>query len=588
MQRESSSVRQCQWQTVKVNGKVVQSSNVHSSTDNFPTNNFPTDNFPTVNLSVNLDDLNKLNARSFSTEIDNAIEKYSKYLYELINHLNHGFILEPKGSQILQSIYDIFRKSWSIPKHGYKIGTDLCKALKDSNGLDIILKMSSDIKIASHILEQCLTNDNVSYLARNGLGKIVKVASTCVENGEVEVGTGILEHIFKHSEGSCLEIIRFGGLDVLIIGCQKNNVTSLRHCAGAFVNLAFFGGSRAIEVMMKQNVFNWLFYLAFHDDVKTNYLACLAITILVSDKIVFTKNIEMECVKMVEKLIITLESYLVDQKPRDFMMNELEMFHGQRKEWLQKLVPYLSSENEITRSLVTFQFYMEADIRKFQNYKAILKDINVIEPLKKVTNTFDDNVASKYATETLKLIGELIPHKLPPQVIHWTKEDVREWIKQIGLTEHVAKFSMTGESLLKLKELNLRDDYDIHSPELRKHFEQELQKFKKECNIYKPPKAIYVGSHKKTTHAFISYRRSTGKHLASLLKVHLTKRKFSVFLDVDRLRAGPFDTSLIQNVKSSKYFILVLTSDALVRCSNESDWVRKVKFVIFSIFFSPI
>lgn len=574
MQRETHHVRevhQTNSQTI-INGKVVQSTNFHSS------------NIPNENMSMNLNDLNKLNAGSCSIEIDNVIKNYSKHLYELINQLNHGFLAEPRANQILQSIYEILYKSWSVPEHGYIIGTELCEAVQKSGGLGLILKMSSEfLESASKILEQCLTNDNVSYLAKNGLGRIVRVATSCVQNGEVEIGTGILEHILKHSEGSCLEIIRFGGLDSLIIGCQKDNVNSLRHCAGAFINLALFGGSRAVEVMMKQNVLNWLFYLAFHDDVKTNYLACLTITILVSDKIIVTKKIEMECMKMVEKLVITLETYLISQKPRDFMIKELKVFHGQRKEWLQHLVPYLSSKNETARSLVAFQFLMEADIRNHHNCNEILKDLNVIEPLKKVANTFDDNLATKYATKTLILIGECLPHKLPPQVIHWTKEDVREWIKQIGLTDHAAKFSITGESLLKLKEMNLRDDFDIHSPDLRKRFQQELQKFKKECNIYKPPKEISVGTSKKKMHAFISYRRSTGKHLASLLKVHLTKRKFSVFLDVDRLKAGPFDTSLIHYVKNSKYFLLVLTSDALDRCKNDSDWVRKVKIVIFYI-----
>lgn len=574
VQRETRHVRefhQTNSQTT-INGKVVQSANFHSP------------NIPKENTSMNTDDLNNLNVWSCSIEIDNVIKKYSKYLYELVHQLGPGFIAESRASQILQSIYEIMYKSWLVPEHGYRIGKNLCETVKDSGGLDLILKMSSEfLESSSQILEQCLTNENVSYLAKTGLVRIVRVATSCVQNGEVEIGTGILKHILKHSEGSCLEIIRFGGLDSLIIGCQKDNVNSLRHCAEAFINLALFGGSRAVEVMMKQNVLNWLFYLAFHDDVKTNYMACLTITILVSDKIIVTKKIEMDGMKMVEKLVDTLETYLISQKPRNFMMKELKVFHGQRKEWLQHLVPYLSSKNETARSLVAFQFLMEADIRKQHNCNDIFKDLNVIEPLKKVANTFDDNLASKYATKTLILIGECLPHKLPPQVIHWTKEDVREWIKQIGLNDHAAKFSITGESLLKLKELNLRDDFDIHSPDLRKRFQQELQKFKKECNIYKPPKEISVGTSKKTMHAFISYRRSTGKHLASLLKVHLTKRKFSVFLDVDRLKAGPFDTSLIHYVKNSKYFLLVLTSDALDRCNNDSDWVRKVNFVLFQI-----
>merc|ERR1711974_283150 len=41
----------------------------------------------------------------------------------------------------------------------------------------------------------------------------------------------------------------------------------------------------------------------------------------------------------------------------------------------------------------------------------------------------------------------------------------------------------------------------------------------------------------KSLDVFISYRRSNGSQLASLLKVHLEIRQLSVFLDVDRLEA---------------------------------------------------
>ncbi|XP_052798105.1 NAD(+) hydrolase sarm1-like isoform X3 [Mya arenaria] len=77
---------------------------------------------------------------------------------------------------------------------------------------------------------------------------------------------------------------------------------------------------------------------------------------------------------------------------------------------------------------------------------------------------------------------------------------------------------------------------------------------------------------------FISYRRSTGSQLASLLKVHLQLRGFSVFLDIDRLRAGKFDENLLMNIKLAKHFLLVLTTNALDRCVNDLervDWVHK-------------
>ena len=42
------------------------------------------------------------------------------------------------------------------------------------------------------------------------------------------------------------------------------------------------------------------------------------------------------------------------------------------------------------------------------------------------------------------------------------------------------------------------------------------------------------GCLEKTLDVFISYRRSNGSQLASLLRTHLEIRKVSVFLDVDR------------------------------------------------------
>lgn len=77
---------------------------------------------------------------------------------------------------------------------------------------------------------------------------------------------------------------------------------------------------------------------------------------------------------------------------------------------------------------------------------------------------------------------------------------------------------------------------------------------------------------------FISYRRSNGCQLASLLKVHLEIRNLSVFLDVDRLEAGKFDNNLLQSIRSAKNFVLVLTPGALDRCMNdteERDWIHK-------------
>ncbi|KAM7535615.1 hypothetical protein Aperf_G00000100490 [Anoplocephala perfoliata] len=76
---------------------------------------------------------------------------------------------------------------------------------------------------------------------------------------------------------------------------------------------------------------------------------------------------------------------------------------------------------------------------------------------------------------------------------------------------------------------------------------------------------------------FISYRRSNGTHLASLVKTLLQLRKYRVFLDIERLKGGRFDHKLMDSIKRSDNFILVLTEGALDRCSTDGsiDWVRR-------------
>nr|CDS30674.1 sterile alpha and tir motif containing protein [Hymenolepis microstoma] len=76
---------------------------------------------------------------------------------------------------------------------------------------------------------------------------------------------------------------------------------------------------------------------------------------------------------------------------------------------------------------------------------------------------------------------------------------------------------------------------------------------------------------------FISYRRSNGTHLASLVKTLLQLRNYKVFLDIERLKGGRFDHKLIDSIKRSDNFILILTEGALDRCTTDGspDWVRR-------------
>jgi len=62
--------------------------------------------------------------------------------------------------------------------------------------------------------------------------------------------------------------------------------------------------------------------------------------------------------------------------------------------------------------------------------------------------------------------------------------------------------------------------------------------------------------------------------MAILIRDRLASKGFNVFLDVESLNSGNFNTKLFQVIESCKDFIALLSANALDRCMNEGDWVR--------------
>lgn len=604
-------------------------------------------------LSLPLDDLDLLCSNSSPQDVERAKAKYSGFLESLVQRLKTADGKNGNAPLLLNRVSEIIRKAWAVPTHGHELGYTLCNILRNRGGLDLLMSncIAGDTEVqfsSARLLEQCLTNDNRAHVVENGLEKVVNVACVCTKNANSvnhsRVGTGILEHLFKHSEGTCSDVIRLGGLDAVLFECRKNDIETLRHCAGALANLSLYGGAENQEAMIKRKVPMWLFPLAFHNDDNIKYYACLAIAVLVANK-------EIEAAVLKSGTLDLVEPFVTSHNPWEFAKSNSAHAHGQSKNWLERLVPVLSSKREEARNLAAFHFCMEAGIKKRQGNTEIFREIGAIEPLKKVASC-PNAVASKYAVQALRLIGEEIPHKLSQQVPLWSTEDVREWVKQIGFAEYAANFvesRVDGDLLLQLTESNLMEDIGLTNGIRRRRFTRELQNLKKmadyssrdtgnlnhflasigpefsiytygmlnagvdmesiknltddqlimECNItnsihrLKITEAIKNIQHNnvfstsgdeslnKSLDVFVSYRRSNGSQLASLLKVHLQLRGFSVFIDVERLEAGKFDNNLLQSIRQAKHFLLVLTPTALDRCIQDTeckDWVHRVSF----------
>ncbi|XP_013195889.2 NAD(+) hydrolase sarm1 isoform X2 [Amyelois transitella] len=598
--------------------------------------------------NLTFEDLEKLNANSNQGDVELAIQKYTTRMNAFITSLKKNQIDMRNASAHFDKLNEMLRRAWAVPTYGHELGFSLCNTLRASGGLDILmancLESDADLQFSSaKLLEQCLTTENRAHVVDNGLEKVVNVACVCTRNSNSvdhsRIGTGILEHLFKHSESTCSAVINLGGLDAVLFECRKNDVETLRHCATALANLSLYGGAENQEAMIKRKVPMWLFPLAFHNDDNIKYYACLAIAVLVANK-------EIEAAVLKSGTLELVEPFVTSHNPSDFAKSNLAHAHGQSKNWLQRLVPVLSSKREEARNLAAFHFCMEAGIKKQQGNTEIFREIGAIESLKKVASC-PNAVASKYAAQALRLIGEEVPHKLSQQVPLWSIEDVREWVKQIGFSEYANNFyesRVDGDLLLQITEDNLKEDIGLQNGIKRKRFTRELQQLKKmadytsrdtgslndflqtigpeytiytyamlnagvdkesirglsdeqlenECRIVNsihrlrilnaikayesslPSKGEEIME--KNLDVFVSYRRSNGSQLASLLKVHLQLRGFTVFIDVERLEAGKFDNNLLQSIRQAKHFLLVLTPNALDRCINDTDqkdWVHR-------------
>jgi hypothetical protein len=113
---------------------------------------------------------------------------------------------------------------------------------------------------------------------------------------------------------------------------------------------------------------------------------------------------------------------------------------------------------------------MEAGIKKKEGRTSVFKQINAIEPLKRVASS-PNALASKLAAQALRLIGETVPHKLSQQVPLWSSEDVREWVIQKGFDQYAESFMASrvdGDLLLQLTEDMLCSDIKMENGILRK------------------------------------------------------------------------------------------------------------------------
>ncbi|XP_070571669.1 NAD(+) hydrolase sarm1-like [Ptychodera flava] len=590
-------------------------------------------------------------------EIQREAEIQVKTVHEKVEELVTALKQEDVNI-VIDATKELFKQvdsAWVTPIYGRDMAHDLCNTLRIEGGLDILLKNCRSENRAlknnsAQLLEQVLIRENRDHVAKVGLEPVVQLACSRQELLLMQIGTGILESMFKHSEDTCSKVIDLGGLQAVLYSCRLSDNTVLRHCASALANCAMYGGPVNQLRMIEHHAPEWLFPLAFSKDDNIKYYACLAIALLAANK-------DVEKAVVSSGTLDLIEPFINSHDPVEFAKSNKDHAQGRTEDWLKRLVPLLTCERKEAQSLAAFHFAMEAGIKKGQGKIQELYDIGAIEPLQFLASS-NNNIASRLAIQALTIIGEHVPEKLGENIQNWEVRHVAIWLKGIGFDAFIDTFTehrVDGDLLLTISEDELSNDIGIMSKLLRRRFMRELSRLKcranwpdykdisnwlknvgKEYNQYtynlvhcgidmdmlslvtdehlredasvsngvhrtrilnaakpddydklfdSPTKSLsrntshtQLDSPNKLIDVFISYRRSTGSQLASLLKVHLQLRGFRVFIDVEKLEAGKFDNNLLNSVKNAKNFVLVLSPNALDRCINDmdhKDWVHR-------------
>lgn len=224
----------------------------------------------------------------------------------------------------------------------------------------------------THPSSTCTSPSRRDRIARIGLGVILNLAKERDVPPLAQSVSGILEHMFKHTEETCSQLISDGGLDAILYWCRWTDPVVLRHCAMALANCAMHGGQANQRLMIEKRTAEWLFPLVFsRDDELIRLHACLAITVLATNK---------EIEKEVERsgTLALVEPFIASLDPERFacrMLGSSDSSQGRTAEDLQRLVPLLDSSRLEAQCIAAFYLCAEAAIKTRQKQTKVKGEV---------------------------------------------------------------------------------------------------------------------------------------------------------------------------------------------------------------------
>ncbi|KAI5625558.1 sterile alpha and TIR motif-containing protein 1, partial [Silurus asotus] len=494
---------------------------------------------------------------------------------------------------------------------------------------------------SAKLLEQILISENRDYVARMGLGVILNLTLEHEDMLLAKSLSGILEHMFKHAEETSAQLIGDGAMDALLFWCRGTDSTVLRHCAVALANCAMYGGHRCQRLMIEKQAAEWLFPLAFSkEDELIRFHACLAVAVLADNRELESEVVKSGTLELVEPFIASLDPDEFARSLQDStdsvqgrtaadLQHLLPLLDGTRVEGKCIAAFYLCVESGIkSRQRNTKIFQEIGAVQSLKRIAMYTSNATTLSLAKRALKMMGEDVPRRILSS--------VPNWKTVEVQTWLQQ-----IGFSAYSDRFQELQVDGDLLLNITEENLVNDLGMTSGITRKRFMRDLRVLKtyanysmcdrnnladwladmdarfrqytysmvqsgvdrnnllqitdeqlqRDCHIEngihraqilaaarRPTRPCFTDSRRTGPDVFISYRRTTGSQLASLLKVHLQVRGFSVFIDVEKLEAGKFEEKLISSVQKARNFILVLSANALDKCMGDTgmkDWVHK-------------
>ncbi|KAG9329747.1 hypothetical protein JZ751_029859 [Albula glossodonta] len=546
----------------------------------------------------------------------------------------------------IAEIFQLVEEAWVLPALGRQVAEEICNRIRLDGGLELLLQLLQTPAVeityeSAKLLEQILVSENRDYVARMGLGVILNLTRAQEDAQLARSVSGILEHMFKHTEETSAQLIGNGALDALLFWCRGTDPTVLRHCAVALANCAMYGGHRCQRLMIEKQAAEWLFPLAFSkEDELIRFHACLAVALLAANRELEKEVVRSGTLELVEPFIASMDP---DEFARS-LQDSADSMQGRTAADLQHLLPLLDGARVEGKCIAAFYLCVEASIKTRQRNTKIFQEIGAVQSLKRIVMYSSNGTTCSLAKRALSMMGEEVPRRILPSVPNWKTGEVQTWLQQIGFSAYSQRFQelqVDGDLLLNITDQDLRNDLGMAASLTRKRFLRDLRVLKMYANYStcdpnnladwlagvdprfrqytyglvqsgvdrknlrhltdqqlqldclvengihrakmvaaarRPAEPCLTDAQPSGPDVFVSYRRTTGSQLASLLKVHLQVRGFSVFIDVEKLEAGKFEEKLIQSVQRARNFILVLSANALDKCMEDEgmkDWVHK-------------